>query len=51
MSTVALAPAQKEVDDRLAKALLAGEIHDGDTVKVDIADDGSGLQVQRFAME
>jgi len=42
---------QKEIDDRLAKALLAGEIHDGDTVKVDIADDGSGLQVQRFAME
>jgi len=42
---------QKEIDDRLAKALLAGEIRDGDTVKVDIADDGSGLQVQRFAME
>ena len=42
---------QKEIDDRLAKALLAGEIHDGDTVKVDIADDGSGLRVQRFAME
>jgi len=42
---------QKEIDDRLAKALLAGEIHDGDTVKVDIAGDGSGLRVQRFAME
>jgi ATP-dependent Clp protease ATP-binding subunit ClpB len=42
---------QKEIDDRLAKALLAGEIHDGDTVKVDIADDGSGLRVQRFSME
>ena len=42
---------QKEIDDRLAKALLAGEIRDGDTVKVDIADDGSGLRVQRFAME
>lgn len=42
---------QKEVDDRLARALLAGEIHDGDTVKVDLADDGSGLQVQRFSME
>jgi ATP-dependent Clp protease ATP-binding subunit ClpB len=42
---------QKEIDDRLAKALLAGDIHDGDTVKVDIADDGSGLRVQRFSME
>ena len=42
---------QKEIDDRLAKALLAGDIHDGDTVKVDIADDRSGLRVQRFSME
>ncbi len=42
---------QKEIDDRLAKALLRGDIHDGDTVKVDIADDGSGLRVQRFSME
>ncbi len=42
---------QKEIDDRLAKALLAGDIHDGDTVKVDIADDGSGLRVQPFSME
>ncbi|MEK9602095.1 MAG: AAA family ATPase, partial [Pontimonas sp.] len=42
---------QKEIDDRLAKALLAGDIHDGDTVKVDIADDGSGLRGQRFSME
>jgi ATP-dependent Clp protease ATP-binding subunit ClpB len=42
---------QKEIDDRLAKALLAGEVHDGDTVKVDIAEDKSGLQVQQFSME
>ncbi|MDA3003150.1 MAG: AAA family ATPase [Actinomycetota bacterium] len=42
---------QKEIDDRLARALLAGEVHDGDTVKVDIAEDKSGLQVQQFAME
>lgn len=27
---------QKEIDDRLATALLAGEIHDGDTVRVDL---------------
>ena len=42
---------QKEIDDRLARALLAGEIHDGDAVKVDLAEDKSGLQVQRFSME
>ena len=42
---------QKEIDDRLARALLAGEIHDGDAVKVDLAEDNSGLQVQRFSME
>ncbi len=42
---------QKEIDDRLAKALLSGEIRDGDTVKVDLADDTSGLQVQRFSVE
>ena len=42
---------QKEIDDRLARALLAGEVHDGDTVKVDIAEDKSGLQVQQFSME
>ncbi|SEB77602.1 ATP-dependent Clp protease ATP-binding subunit ClpB [Paramicrobacterium humi] len=27
---------QKEIDDRLATALLAGHIHDGDTVRVDL---------------
>ena len=42
---------QKEIDDRLARALLSGEIHDGDTVKVDLAEDASGLQVQRFSVE
>ena len=42
---------QKEIDDRLARALLAGEIHDGDAVKVDLAEDKSGLQVQQFSME
>lgn len=42
---------QKEIDDRLARALLSGEIHDGDTVKVDLAEDASALQVQRFSVE
>ena len=39
---------QKEIDDRLATALLAGDIHDGDTVRVDVAEDGSGLAVASF---
>ena len=42
---------QKEIDDRLARALLSGDIHDGDTVKVDLAEDKSGLQVQQFSVE
>jgi ATP-dependent Clp protease ATP-binding subunit ClpB len=42
---------QKEIDDRLAKALLSGEIHDGDTVRVDLASDGSSLTVAPFSIE
>ncbi|WP_213815333.1 ATP-dependent Clp protease ATP-binding subunit [Glaciihabitans sp. dw_435] len=38
---------QHEIDDRLARALLAGEIRDGDVVRVDIAPDGNGLTVDR----
>jgi ATP-dependent Clp protease ATP-binding subunit ClpB len=37
---------QHEIDDKLARALLAGEIADGDTVKVDFKDDG--LTVSRM---
>jgi ATPases with chaperone activity, ATP-binding subunit len=37
---------QHEIDDRLAKALLAGDIRDGDTVKVDLA--GDELTVSRM---
>jgi ATP-dependent Clp protease ATP-binding subunit ClpB len=37
---------QHEIDDKLARALLAGEIADGDTVKVDF--DGDGLVVSRM---
>ncbi|GAA4463472.1 ATP-dependent chaperone ClpB [Phytohabitans houttuyneae] len=36
---------QSAIGDRLAKALLAGEIRDGDTVRVDIADTKDGLSV------
>jgi len=42
---------QKEIDDRLAKALLAGDIHDGDMVRVDLADDGAGLSVAPFTLD
>jgi ATP-dependent Clp protease ATP-binding subunit ClpB len=40
---------QAAIGDRLAKALLAGEIRDGDTVAVDVLDDRSGLTVQPAA--
>jgi len=37
---------QTEIDDKLARELLAGRIHDGDTVLVELAADGDGLVVQ-----
>ncbi|MFF1879439.1 ATP-dependent Clp protease ATP-binding subunit [Leifsonia sp. NPDC058230] len=37
---------QHEIDDRLATALLAGEVRDGDLVRVDIAPDGDALTVE-----
>ncbi len=36
---------QQQIDDRLANLLLAGEIHDGSFVKVDVSADGLELQV------
>jgi ATP-dependent Clp protease ATP-binding subunit ClpB len=42
---------QKEIDDRLANALLAGEIHDGDVVRVDLAEDKSSLTVAPFTLD
>jgi ATP-dependent Clp protease ATP-binding subunit ClpB len=36
---------QRQIDDSLAKSLLAGDIRDGDTVLVDVA--GDGLSVSR----
>jgi ATP-dependent Clp protease ATP-binding subunit ClpB len=38
---------QHEIDDKLARSLLAGDIRDGDTVLVDIAADGDGLSVSK----
>ncbi|WP_324287733.1 ATP-dependent Clp protease ATP-binding subunit [Microcella daejeonensis] len=39
---------QHEIDDQLARALLGGSIHDGDVVRVDVADDGEKLSVGRM---
>ncbi|RIX30131.1 ATP-dependent Clp protease ATP-binding subunit [Amnibacterium setariae] len=39
---------QREIDDRLARALLAGEVKDGDTVRVDVDLESDGLAVGRF---
>jgi ATP-dependent Clp protease ATP-binding subunit ClpB len=36
---------QHEIDDKLATALLKGQIRDGDVVRVDVAPDGEGLVV------
>ncbi|MCG7285592.1 ATP-dependent chaperone ClpB [Cellulomonas sp. ACRRI] len=38
---------QREIGDRLARLLLAGEVHDGDTVRVTRAADGHGLELTR----
>ncbi|MDX8144332.1 ATP-dependent chaperone ClpB [Lentzea sp. BCCO 10_0061] len=40
---------QSAIGDQLAKELLAGEVRDGDTVRVDVLDDNSGLIVGRTA--
>ena len=39
---------QHEIDDKLARALLGGDIRDGDTVRVDLQSDGNGLAVSRM---
>ncbi|WP_336662673.1 ATP-dependent Clp protease ATP-binding subunit [Leucobacter sp. USHLN154] len=36
---------QKEIDDRLARAILSGEVRDGSAVRVDVAADGDGLEL------
>jgi ATP-dependent Clp protease ATP-binding subunit ClpB len=37
---------QQQIDDQLANLLLAGSIHDGSLVKVDVAADGVKLIVE-----
>ncbi|MEP6481321.1 MAG: AAA family ATPase, partial [Rhodoglobus sp.] len=39
---------QREIDDRLARSLLAGEIRDGDTVLVGVTPDDDALTVTRM---
>jgi ATP-dependent Clp protease ATP-binding subunit ClpB len=41
---------QHEIDDRLARSLLGGDIRDGDTVLVDIAQDADGLSVSKVVV-
>ncbi|MGZ6801032.1 MAG: AAA family ATPase, partial [Mycobacteriaceae bacterium] len=36
---------QHAIGDQLARELLAGQVHDGDSVTVDVADDGGALTV------
>ena len=36
---------QREIGDRLARAILSGEVRDGDTVAVDVATDGTTLSL------
>ncbi|WP_082688516.1 ATP-dependent Clp protease ATP-binding subunit [Curtobacterium oceanosedimentum] len=41
---------QRQIDDQLARAILAGDVRDGDTVRVDVADDGETLVVEPFEL-
>ena len=37
---------QREIDDKLANLLLAGEVEDGSFVRVDVSADGQALLVE-----
>ncbi|OEI69041.1 ATP-dependent Clp protease ATP-binding subunit [Curtobacterium sp. ER1/6] len=41
---------QRQIDDRLARAILSGDVRDGDTVRVDVAADGDALTVEPFEL-
>jgi ATP-dependent Clp protease ATP-binding subunit ClpB len=41
---------QRQIDDRLARAILSGEVRDGDTVRVDVAAGGDELTVEPFEL-
>ena len=42
---------QQQIDDKLANLLLAGTIHDGSLVRVDVAEDGVALIVEPGALD
>ncbi|NLB47154.1 MAG: ATP-dependent chaperone ClpB, partial [Microbacteriaceae bacterium] len=42
---------QREIDDRLARALLSGEVRDGQAVRVDVATDGESLTLEPVTIE
>lgn len=39
---------QRQIDDQLARAILSGDVRDGDTVRVDVAAGGESLTVAPF---
>ncbi|WP_420366345.1 AAA family ATPase [Curtobacterium sp. L3-7] len=41
---------QRQIDDQLARAILAGDVRDGDTVRVDVAEGGDALTVEPFEL-
>ncbi|WP_083403824.1 ATP-dependent Clp protease ATP-binding subunit [Curtobacterium sp. MCBA15_001] len=41
---------QRQIDDQLARAILSGDVRDGDTVRVDLAAGGDGLVVEPFEL-
>ncbi|MCM3503541.1 AAA family ATPase [Curtobacterium sp. ODYSSEY 48 V2] len=41
---------QRQIDDRLARAILSGDVRDGDTVRVDVAACGDELTVEPFEL-
>ncbi|WP_420363635.1 AAA family ATPase [Curtobacterium aetherium] len=42
---------QRQIDDQLARAILAGDVRDGDTVRVDVGADGTALTVEPFVVD
>jgi ATP-dependent Clp protease ATP-binding subunit ClpB len=41
---------QRQIDDQLARAILAGDVRDGDTVRVDVTAGGDALLVEPFEL-
>ncbi|MDM7885737.1 AAA family ATPase [Curtobacterium sp. RHCKG23] len=41
---------QRQIDDRLARAILSGDVRDGDTVRVEVAAGGDALTVEPFEL-